>query len=119
MTQTKILVIDDDIPVCRSICKALASSCYIVDSAFSGEEGFEMLKKKAYDIIIVDLMMPGMTGLQFLETLKQKNTVIRVIIITGYPSAETAVKSIKMGAVDYLAKPFTPDEIRNLVNKKG
>lgn len=119
MNKTRILVIDDDIPVCRSICMALASDRYIVDTAFSGEEGMALDKENPYDVFIVDLMMPGMTGLQFLEEIKEKRSQTRVVLITGYPTVETAVKSVKLGAVDYLSKPFTPAELRQVIEKKS
>ena len=113
----KILVVDDELPVCKSIASALASEEYLVDTALSGEEALEMQTKKHYDAIIIDLMMPGISGLELLKNVKKNRPDILMIMITGYPSIRTAVESIKMGAFDYLPKPFTPNEIRSVVSR--
>jgi len=113
----KILVVDDELPVCKSIAAALESDNYVIDTAYSGEEALQKNEETNYDVVIADLMMLGISGLELLKILKEKKPDIAVIMVTGYPSIRTAVESIKLGAFDYVAKPFTPNEIRTLVSR--
>lgn len=112
-----ILVVDDEVPVGKSICSALQNSDYVVDMVLSGEDALEKERPQNYDVIITDLMMPGMSGMELLKALKNIDPIIQVIMITGYPSIKTAVQSVKLGAFDYLPKPFTPNELRGLVTR--
>jgi DNA-binding response OmpR family regulator len=111
----KILVVDDEINVCKSICQAIESENYDVDMALSGEEALKKDKADPYDLIITDLMMPGISGMDLLTSLKTDRPGVPVIMITGYPTIKTAIQSIKTGAFDYLPKPFTPKDLRSLV----
>ena len=111
----KILVVDDEINVCKSIRQAILSDDYDVDMALSGEEALEKDKGNHYDLVISDLMMPGISGMELLTSLKKERPEILVILVTGYPTIKTAVQSVKTGAFDYLPKPFTPNELRSLV----
>jgi len=113
----RILVVDDELPVCKSIASALAGEEYDVDAALSGEEALELQEKKHYDAIIADLMMPGISGLELLKKVKENRPDTMLIMITGYPSIRTAVEAIRIGAFDYLPKPFTPNEIRTIVSR--
>jgi DNA-binding response OmpR family regulator len=111
----KILVVDDEINVCKSIRQAIVKEEYEVDMALSGEEALEMDKKELYDLVITDLMMPGISGVDLLTTIKRMRPEVIVILVTGYPTIKTAVQSIKLGAFDYIPKPFTPVELRSLI----
>ncbi len=111
----RILVVDDELPVCKSISSALAPDAYAVDMALSAEEALKKEEDSEYDVVITDLMMPGLSGLDLLKALKDKRPDVRVIMVTGYPSIESAVQSIKFGAFDYIPKPFTPNDLRSLV----
>ncbi len=111
----KILVVDDEITVCKSIRQAILSDENEVDMAFSAEEALSKDRETAYDLVITDLMMPGMSGLDLLSQLKASRPEVKVVMITGYPTIRTAVESVKMGAFDYIPKPFTPAELRALV----
>ncbi|MGQ9577606.1 MAG: response regulator [Candidatus Aminicenantales bacterium] len=113
----KILVVDDAITVCKSIRQAISSDENDVDMAFSAEEALSKDKEIAYDLVITDLMMPGMSGLDLLRQLKAFRPEVKIVMITGYPTIRTAVESVKMGAFDYIPKPFTPAELRALVNR--
>lgn len=113
----KILVVDDEIPVCKSISNALEDKGYIIDMVLSGEEALKKDEKNKYDIIITDLMMPGISGMELLKTVKQRRPEVKVIMVTGYPSIKSAVQSTKLGAFDYIPKPFTPNELRSLVSR--
>jgi YesN/AraC family two-component response regulator len=113
----KILVVDDEITVCKSIRQAILSEEYDVDTALSGEEALKKDREKKYDLVITDLMMPGISGLDLLKSLKGGGSLANVIMVTGYPTIKTAVQSVKMGAFDYLPKPFTPAELRGVVSR--
>jgi CheY-like chemotaxis protein/glycine cleavage system H lipoate-binding protein len=115
--KAKILVVDDEIPVCKSVSSALEQEVYAVDLALSGEEALKKEQENRYDVIIADLMMPGMSGMELLKAVKAKRPDLTVIMITGYPSVKTAVQAVKLGAFDYIPKPFTPDELRSLVRR--
>jgi CheY-like chemotaxis protein len=111
----RILVVDDEITVCKSIRQSIVSETYEVDMALSGEEALKKDREKAYDLIITDLMMPGISGLDLLRAIKTQRPEAAVIMITGYPTIKTAVESVKLGAFDYLPKPFTPADLRGVV----
>jgi len=111
----RILVVDDEITVCKSIRQAILSDEYEVDMALSGEEALKKDRNNPYELIITDLMMPGISGLDLLKSLRETRPDVNVIMVTGYPTIKTAVESVKMGAFDYLPKPFTPAELRGLV----
>lgn len=113
----KILVVDDEITVCKSIRQAIARDEYEIDLALSGEEALKKEDEKKYDLIITDLMMPGISGLDLLKNLQDKKSRAKVIMVTGYPTIKTAVQSVKMGAFDYLPKPFTPADLRSIVSR--
>jgi CheY-like chemotaxis protein/glycine cleavage system H lipoate-binding protein len=110
-----ILVVDDEITVAKSIRSAILSDVYQVDTALSGEEALQKDRENPYSLIISDLMMPGISGLELLKTLKETRPDVLVIMVTGYPTIKTAVQSVKLGAFDYIPKPFTPNELRSLV----
>jgi CheY-like chemotaxis protein/glycine cleavage system H lipoate-binding protein len=111
----RILVVDDELPVCKSVSSALSTEDYSVDMALSAEEALTKEQEETYDVIITDLMMPGLSGMDLLRKLKEKRSDVRIIMITGYPSIKSAVESIKIGAFDYIPKPFTPNDLRSLV----
>jgi DNA-binding response OmpR family regulator/flavodoxin len=112
-----ILVVDDEVAVNNNIRKILAKKGYQVDQAVSREEAMDCIGKKSYGLVLLDLRIPGVKGLELLKAIGEKNPAAKVIMITGYASIETAVEAARMGAVDYLPKPFTPDEIRNATER--
>ena len=114
--QTKILIIDDEDIVLKSCLRILRSEDYLVETAYSGEAGLEKIENEKYDLIITDLMMPGMSGMDVLRTVQSKKLDVKVVIFTGYATAETAREALKMGAFDYIPKPFTPDEFRDVIH---
>lgn len=111
----RILVVDDELPVCKSVSSALSTENYTVDMALSAEEALTKEQEATYDVVITDLMMPGLSGMDLLKRLKERRSDVRIIMITGYPSIKSAVESIKLGAFDYIPKPFTPNDLRSLV----
>ncbi|MCU0849335.1 MAG: response regulator [Spirochaetes bacterium] len=111
----RLLIIDDEDIVLKSCKRILIKEPYEVETAYSAEHGLEKLEKGGYDVVITDLMMPGMGGMELLRTIKQRNMDVTVIIFTGFATAETAREALKMGAFDYIPKPFTPEEFRDVV----
>jgi DNA-binding NtrC family response regulator len=111
----RILVVDDEITVGKSISQALASDDYEIDTALSGAEALQKEGLKKYDVIIADLMMPGLSGLDLLASLRRLGSAARVIVVTGYPTMKTTVQSMQSGAFEYLPKPFLPAELRSAV----
>ncbi|MBI5643165.1 MAG: sigma-54-dependent Fis family transcriptional regulator [Deltaproteobacteria bacterium] len=107
----KILITDDDVDLRELLTEAVKNWGYTVSVAKEGEEALRKLRMERYDIVITDLMMPGMDGLALLKKIKELDREILVIIITGYATIETAVKAIESGAYDYIAKPFRLDEL--------
>jgi YesN/AraC family two-component response regulator len=116
-TKAKILVIDDEIIVHESCTRILTPKGYGIHCAYTAQEGFAKIGEEPYDLVIIDLQMPGITGIEALKKIKADNPDIGVIMITGYPTPETAVEAMKLGAFDYLPKPFTPDELCAVVSK--
>ena len=108
----RILIVDDERTVAQSIRLALAGEDVEVDVVLSGEDALDRTKGTDYDLILCDLMMPGLSGLDLLKSLRGNRPKTPVIMITGYPTVRTAEESVKMGAFAYLTKPFTPAEIR-------
>ena len=113
----KILVVDDD-AFYHEYCKeVLGEDGYDIRTTYTGEEALEILKQEVYDIMLVDLVMPGVGGLEILENTKQINPLIDIIIMTGYASVETAVQCLKSGAADYLTKPLNPEELKLTIKR--
>ena len=117
MSQPRILIIDDE-PLMRiSIADALKAEEYHVKVAATGPEGVDFIKKEPLDIIISDLRLPGFDGLQVLQTCKEVSARTGVIMITAHGSVETAIEAMKMGAYDYITKPFSMDELLLIVKR--
>jgi DNA-binding NtrC family response regulator len=112
--QARILIIDDEKTVLRSLTLALAGEGYEIDAAGSGEDGLAKIEGGAYDLVICDLMMPGLSGLDVLKTLRDRGRKTPVVLITGYPTGKAAREAEKMGAFAFLPKPFTPADIRTV-----
>lgn len=114
---SRILVVDDE-QVLLDGCEAtLTKTGYDVETALSTEEALDKIAIKKYDVIVTDLKLPGLSGMDFLKILKDREPETDAIMITGYATVETAVEAMKLGAFDYIAKPFTPDELRSVVGR--
>ena len=117
MPNPRILVVDDEMIVCESCKRILEEEGYEVDTALSGKEALEKMKENPYDIVITDLKMPEIDGMEVLRTFRREYPDAIVIMITGFSTVETAVEAMKLGAFDYIPKPFTPDEVSIIVKK--
>ncbi len=112
----KLLLVEDEKITRITLANTLADEGYSVTSCETGEEGLTEIKKQAFDIIVTDLRLPKISGLQILESAKKINPNVKVIVMTAYASVETAVKALKLGAYDYLIKPFSPDKLITTLN---
>ena len=111
----KLLFIDDEDIVLRSSRRIFAGTDYEIETAASGDEGLALAMAKDYDIVVTDLKMPGLGGMEVLKALRRDRPGTTVVIFTGYSSVDTAREALKNGAFDYVPKPFTPDELKSVV----
>lgn len=115
-TSTKILVVDDDEVVRLSHLRSLAGANYNVVAVWNGPEALRAMEREPFDVILLDLRMPGMDGMAVLKLIKERWPETEVVIITGYASLETVKEAVRLGAHDYLSKPVGPDEVINAAN---
>jgi DNA-binding NtrC family response regulator len=113
----KALAIDDEQVVLDSIKKVLTAENYDVDVTLNGGGGIYKAIKKSYDIVLTDIRMPDINGLHVLRDVKRAKPALPVVIITGYATVQNAVQAMKLGATDYIEKPFTPDHLLATVAK--
>jgi len=111
----KILVIDDEEVVGKSCARILEPAGYQVEYETSPKKGLEKIESGAYDLVLLDLRMPEMDGIEVLKKIKEKRPETEVVIITAFSSVDTAVETLKLGAKDYVPKPFTPEELQEVV----
>jgi DNA-binding NtrC family response regulator len=116
MEKNKALVIDDEQIVLDSVSKILTDENYDVDASLSGREGLNQAIQKDYDIVLTDIRMPDIGGMRVLRDVKRAKPSLPVVIITGYASVKSAVQAMKLGAADYIEKPFTPDQLLKAVD---
>jgi len=124
--QVRVLVVDDEEIVLKSVRKVLKDDDeheFCIDTALSADEGLELVEGKTFDIVVTDLMMPGIDGLEFIRRIRQIDNKSRIIMITGYATMRTALQALREGAFEYIAKPFTKEELKSVVKnaarKKG
>lgn len=117
MITEKILVVDDEENVCHSVKKILGRKGYEVSQALTVDDAVNLINNMAFDLVITDLMIPGTSGLELVQIIRDKYPELEVIMITGYASIDSAVKATKLGACAYLPKPFTPDELTEVTKR--
>jgi CheY-like chemotaxis protein/glycine cleavage system H lipoate-binding protein len=115
--KTMLLIVDDEQVVIDSVTKICESEGLYVDSGLDAHSGLKKLEHTRYELIICDIMMPDMDGFQFMDIVKEKNIKTPIVITTGYSTVENAVRSLNEGAIDFLAKPFTVDELISVVKR--
>lgn len=110
-----ILVVDDEAIVLKSCERILTSEGFNVDTATTAKKALSLLEKNFYDLIITDIKMPEMDGIEFMKEVRKKNPDINIIVITGYPSQESIKAALSLRIIDYLPKPFSPNHLLELV----
>jgi DNA-binding NtrC family response regulator len=113
----RVLVVDDDQAILEFMETFLTKDGFEVTTLADPKDAPEEVKGGGYHLVVLDLMMPGMGGVEVLEQIRKVDSDVAVVIFTGYPSLETAVQSMKLDAVDYLKKPFNPDEFREVLDR--
>jgi DNA-binding NtrC family response regulator len=113
----KIVLIVDDEAILRESLRDYLRDTYQVVTARTGEEALELIEKQDFDILVIDMRLPGKTGLQVLREVKESKPYVKSIVITAYPSADSAVEAMKLGATDYLIKPVAPDNLERLIRE--
>ncbi|HNQ64087.1 MAG TPA: response regulator [Syntrophorhabdaceae bacterium] len=108
----QILIVDDNAEIREIVQEYLADSDCQIEGASNGKEALEKYNENPYDIIITDLKMPGISGIELIKLLKQKTDTIEFVIITGYASVDTAIEAVRIGAFDYIVKPFRMEELK-------
>lgn len=112
-----VLIVDDEKNIRLTLSQAIESMDLDVGTAVNGEDALSKLDESDYGLMLLDLKMPGMDGMDVLRQVREVRPDIKVIIITAHGTIDSAVEAMKLGAVDFIQKPFTPDEIRGLVRK--
>jgi len=115
MTQRKILIVDDELSVRKSLEEWFLEDGFAVETAEDGNAALTKMHSGPYDIIVVDLKMPGMDGITLQKRVREIDPKAALVILTAYASVDTAVEALKLGAFDYVTKPVDPDELSNLV----
>jgi DNA-binding NtrC family response regulator len=112
-----ILVVDDEKNIRTTLQQVLEASGYAVTTAVNGEDCLAKLSETGFDMVLLDMKLPGIDGIEVLREVRRKGYDVPVAMITAYGTIESAVEAMKLGAVDYLRKPFSPEQIRELVGK--
>lgn len=111
-----VLLVEDEISVARGLKMVMDGEGYDVDVADSGRVALNKFRTKKFDLMVTDLRLPDIDGMEVIEQVRESRPDTKVVIITGYPSVATAVKAVKLGISDYLRKPFTDDEFMEAVD---
>jgi len=113
----RLLIVEDEDTLCESLQRVFQREGYEVDRADSAESAFALLHNRTYDLIITDIILPGISGIELLTRYKRQNPAQKVMVITAYASLTTAVEAIKAGACDFIIKPLMHDEMKRAVRK--
>jgi two-component system NtrC family response regulator len=117
MKPLDILVVDDEM-VIGDACRMVLSECgHTVTHCFTGEDGLRKIREKAYDLILLDMKLPDIDGTRILEYVREHKVAARVIVMTGYSTLSNALEAMKLGAADYLSKPFSEDELLGVIRQ--
>ena len=117
MEKKKVLVIDDEQIILDSVKKILGAEDFQIDPAISSRDGLERAMGQDYDLVLTDIRMPEIGGMRILRDIKRSKPALPVVIFTGYATVQSAVQAMKLGASDYVEKPFTPDMLVTTVKK--
>lgn len=113
----RVLLIDDEQDFARAVARRLAKRGVEVELAFDGESGLDILANELHDVVVLDMKMPGMGGLEVLERLKARHPLIQVVLLTGHASMDSAREGMRLGAFDYLLKPCEFDALLGTIRE--
>src|SRR6056297_2061768 len=113
----RVLVVDDEEQFVQQLAERLRLREYDVTTAFNGEEALDTIKHYIFDVVILDVAMPGIDGIETLRGIKKIKPLTEVIMLTGHATVESAIEGMKLGAFDYLLKPTSTDSLTDKVNK--
>jgi DNA-binding NtrC family response regulator len=116
MAPKRVLVIDDEQIVLNSVSRVLVQAGFDVEVTLSGRQGLEWALNKAFHLVITDIRMADMGGMILLKDIKRAKPEVPVVLMTGYANVQSALQAMKLGAADYVEKPFTPDQLLNAVS---
>lgn len=119
MTKVKqvILIVDDEEGLREGLSKLLESEGYAALSAESGEQALQILQQSHIDLVLTDMRMPGMDGIELLKKIRERHPNVGVIILTGYGQIESYIEAMNFGAIEYVSKPFKVNELKFIINK--
>ncbi len=117
MKPLKIIVVDNENVICDACNLVLTERGHEVDYFKTGKTGLFALDRNRYDLALLDIKLPDMDGMEILRIIREKRSEVRVIVMTGYSTMSNAVQAMKLGAADYLSKPFTEDELMESIRK--
>ncbi len=115
MKSISILVIDDERVICDACEMVLSENGHRIDSCFTGAAGLRAIRDGGHDVILLDMKLPDIDGIEILQAIRKESVVPCVIVMTGYSTMTNAVEAMKLGAVDFLAKPFSDDDLIHAV----
>jgi DNA-binding NtrC family response regulator len=113
----KLLLVDDEKDFIESLAERLQLRDFDVSTALNGDDAFNLIREKEFDVIVLDVKMPGKSGIDTLKEIKNINQLSQVIMLTGHATVESAIQGMKLGAYDYIMKPTITEELINLINK--
>ena len=117
MRPLDIIVIDNENVICDACNLVLMERGHAVDYFKTGKTGLLAVERGSYDLALLDIKLPDMDGMEILKIMRKKRPEVRVIVMTGYSTMSNAVQAMKLGAADYLSKPFTDDELLEMVER--
>ena len=112
-----VLLVDDEKDFVESLAERLQIRDFKVTTAFSGDEAIKLVEENDFDVIVLDVQMPGKSGIETLKEIKNMENIPQVIMLTGHATVKTAIEGMKNGAYDYLMKPTDTDELTEMINK--
>ena len=113
----KVLLVDDEKDFVETLDERLQIRDFNVTTAFSGDEAIKLVEENDFDVIVLDVQMPGKSGIDTLKEIKNMENISQVIMLTGHATVKTAIEGMKNGAYDYLMKPTDTDELTEMINK--
>jgi DNA-binding NtrC family response regulator len=113
----KVLLVDDEKDFIESLAERLQLRDFDVSTALNGDDAFNLIREKEFDVIVLDVKMPGKSGIDTLKEIKNINQLSQVIMLTGHATVESAIQGMKLGAYDYIMKPTVTEDLINLINK--